>query len=188
MLFSKEELGSFLDETRLSYELDGKDEKTIRKLTRKDFVDWLDDLKEELRAQILCNATLDPKTRDERVARGEHDFEFWSRTYFPHYFSIPGKNALHEYLEEKFVEITTTLEGTKNAIAAPRGHAKTTYVSQLFPLWCATYKKKRFIVEISDAVELVEGNLEAIKVELEDNENLKADFPDVCGIGTSWKV
>ncbi|MDD3059669.1 MAG: phage terminase large subunit [Sulfurimonas sp.] len=188
MLFSKEELDSFLEETRLSYELDGKDEKTIRKLTRKDFVDWLDDLKEELRAQILCNATLDPKTRDERVARGEHDFEFWSRTYFPHYFSIPGKNALHEYLEEKFVEITTTLEGTKNAIAAPRGHAKTTYVSQLFPLWCAAYKKKRFIVEISDAVELVEGNLEAIKVELEDNENLKADFPDVCGVGTSWKV
>lgn len=188
MLFSKEELDAFLEETRSTYELEGKDEKSIKKLTRKDFITWLDDLKSELRGQILSNATLDPKTRQERVQRAEHDFEYFAHTYFPHYFSIEGKNKLHEHLEEVFTQVTLSDDGEKHAIAAPRGHAKTTYTAQLFPLWCIVFNKKRFIVEISDAVELVEGNLEAIKVELEDNENLRADFPDVCGVGPVWKV
>ncbi|MCC9473553.1 hypothetical protein JHR34_09410, partial [Campylobacter jejuni] len=45
-----------------------------------------------------------------------------------------------------------------------------------------------FIVEISDAVELMEGMLEAIKAELEGNPHLKLDFPEVVGIGKTWRV
>ncbi|EAI0555101.1 hypothetical protein E0205_08870, partial [Campylobacter jejuni] len=75
-----------------------------------------------------------------------------------------------------------------HAIAAPRAHGKSTYTSQLFPLWCLVFNYKSFIVEISDAVELMEGMLEAIKAELEDNPHLKLDFPEVVGIGKTWRV
>ncbi|EIL0378484.1 hypothetical protein LOS40_001800, partial [Campylobacter jejuni] len=54
--------------------------------------------------------------------------------------------------------------------------------------WCLVFNYKSFIVEISDAVELMEGMLEAIKAELEDNPHLKLDFPEVVGIGKTWRV
>ncbi|EAI1686968.1 hypothetical protein EID03_09190, partial [Campylobacter jejuni] len=50
------------------------------------------------------------------------------------------------------------------------------------------FNYKSFIVEISDAVELMEGMLEAIKAELEGNPHLKLDFPEVVGIGKTWRV
>jgi len=187
-MFSKEELNAFLDDSRLSHELDGKDEKEIKKLTRKEFLLWMDDYKSELRGQIQSNSTLDPSNKEERVKKGEHNFLYWAKNYFPHYFTIGGECELHNYLSRRFNIIVKSKEGVKDAIAAPRSHAKTTYVSKLFPLWCAAYKKKHFPVVISDAVELAEGILESIKVELEDNENLRADFPQLCGISSSWKV
>ncbi|EGJ8131998.1 phage terminase large subunit, partial [Campylobacter jejuni] len=54
--------------------------------------------------------------------------------------------------------------------------------------WCLVFNYKSFIVEISDAVELMEGMLEAIKAELEGNPHLKLDFPEVVGIGKTWRV
>ncbi|MBE3022927.1 phage terminase large subunit [Campylobacter sp. 7477a] len=188
MLFSREELDSFLEDTRDKFEREGISEPELSKLTRKEFGSWLDELKDELKEQISSNVTLDPKLKNERIKRAEHDFLFFAKTYFPHYFTIKGECALHSDLVTIFETISKNPNGDKFSLAAPRGHAKTTYCSQLLPLWCIVFNKKRFIVEISDAVELVEGNLEAIKVELESNANLKADFPHACGISKNWKM
>lgn len=188
MLFSKDELDSFLEDKKDFYERQGVSEPELSKLTRKDFCEWLGELKDELKEQIHLNSILDPKQKSARLKRAEFDFEYFAKTYFPHYFTITGKCELHEDLARTFEEITSSPIGKKYARAAPRGHAKTTYCSQLFPLWCICFNKKHFIVEISDAVELVEGCLEAIKAELEDNANLKADFPQVCGMSKNWKI
>ena len=188
MLFSKDELDSFLEDKKDFYERQGVSEPELSKLTRKDFCEWLNELKDELKEQIHLNSVLDPKQKSARLKRAEFDFEYFAKTYFPHYFTITGKCELHEDLARTFEEITSSPTGKKYARAAPRGHAKTTYCSQLFPLWCICFNKKHFIVEISDAVELVEGCLEAIKAELEDNANLKADFPQVCGASKNWKI
>lgn len=186
MLFSKEELYSFLEEKKQTYE--SYDKVEAIKLTKRDFQQWLDELKAELREQILSALLLDPRQREYRVKRAEHDYLYFARTYFPHYFTIDSVCDLHLDLAQTFEEIVGSSVGKKYAKAAPRAHAKTTHCSQLFVLWCICYQKKRFIVEISDAVELVEGCLEAIKVELEDNANLKADFPNACGITKNWKI
>lgn len=188
MLFSKDELESFLIDTKDKLTNLGVNEPELSRLTRREFTSWLDELKDELKEQISKDVTLDLKFKGERIKRAEHDFIYFAKTYFPHYFSIGGSCALHEHLSDIFKTITTNEKGDKFCVAAPRGHAKTTYCSQLLPLWCICFNKKRFIVEISDAVELVEGCLEAIKVELEDNANLKADFPHVCGMSKNWKI
>nr|DAK81336.1 MAG TPA: Large Terminase [Caudoviricetes sp.] len=188
MLFSKDELDSFLEDSRESHKQAGAVEPELSKLTRKDFYDWLEELSGELKEQIHLNSPLSPKDRAARLKRAEHDFLYFAKTYFPHYFSIDSSCALHEDLAQIFEAMTQDENGDKYVRAAPRGHAKTTYCSQLFPLWCICFGKKRFIVEISDAVELVEGCLEAIKAELEDNANLKMDFPHVCGASKNWKI
>ncbi len=188
MLFSKEELDSFLEDTKEKFKFEGISEPELSRLTRNEFLSWLQDLKDELRDQIQSEVTLDPKSKHERIIRAEHDFLYFAKTYFPHYFSIGGTCVLHEDLAQIFKTLTQNPSGDKYAIAAPRGHAKTTFTSKFLALWCICFMKKRFIVEISDAVELVEGNLEAIKVELESNANLKADFPQICGMSKNWKV
>ncbi|MDE5603015.1 MAG: hypothetical protein K2I71_03730, partial [Helicobacter sp.] len=180
-MFSKAELESFKESLK-----DNINHQET--LTRIEFIAWLQDKKEELKSQISSNISLKAENRDERKERACKDFLYFAKTYFPHYFTLKGQSALHLDLAKTFEVITQGNGGKRYAYAAPRANAKTTYVAQLFPLWCICFKFKAFIVEISDAVELVEGNLEAIKAELEENANLAFDFPEACGISNSWKV
>ena len=80
------------------------------------------------------------------------------------------------------------LAGEKFATAAPRGHGKSTDVSVVFLIWVVVNKLKHFPVLFSDAIELTETLIEAVKAELEENENLKADFPSATGVGRVWKI
>lgn len=184
MLFSKEELQSFLDESRQTH----KDSPDLEKLVKKEFQQWLGSLVDELKETISNNSLLDPHKKSWRVLRAERSYRYFAKTYFPHYMTIEGECALHTYLAKLFKKISKNKDGSKNAVAAPRGHAKTTHTSIIFVLWCIVFKKKKYIVEISDAVELVDGILESIKAELEENPNLKADFPEACGIGKLWRI
>lgn len=187
-MYSSDELREFLEETREELVDEGYEQQIVEKLTRKAFEGWLDDHITALSISINAAYALNPDEHEERVKRAEHDFRFFMDTYLDHYLTLEGSCALHDDLDDIFKEITMTEDGRKYAIAAPRGHAKTTRTSIAFALWCIVFKKKRFIVEISDAVELAETNVEAIKAELEENPRLAADFPDVCGEGPVWRI
>ena len=134
-------------------------------------------------------ATLDEAGKEARREQAKKDYEFFIQTYFPHYLTLPGRSKLQEYLaKDIFVPIVQEKQGAKYALAAPRGFAKSTHCAKLFPLWCLVKEAKRFVVLISDALELAELHLEAIKVELEANANLRLDFPQICGIGSPWRI
>lgn len=182
-MFSKAELESFKESL-----IREDNSQNLEVLSRAEFIAWLKDKKEELKSQISSNVTLKVEEKEVRIKRAKKDFLYFAKTYFPHYFSLKGQSALHLDLAKTFESITQGKGGGRYAYAAPRANAKTTYVAQLFPLWCICFGFKHFIVEISDAVELVEGNLEAIKAELEENANLALDFPQACGISSLWKV
>ncbi|MGB2553939.1 hypothetical protein ACPF04_12365, partial [Campylobacter sp. MOP51] len=79
--------------------------------------------------QILSNVSLDPKLKQDRIKRAKHDFKYFAKTYFPHYFTIKGECELHNDLALTFESIASSPKGEKYAKAAPRGHAKTTYCS-----------------------------------------------------------
>ena len=189
-LFSKEELKEFLEDSKNRLQNDANDEKELKKLTRRDFLKWLNDFIEPLKEQIAANETLPAELKEERVKRAKEDFEFFRRTYFPHYYTLP-KNRLQEYLESIYYHIRDKdkkATGKKFATAAPRGFGKSTDVSVIFPIWCILYELKRFITIFSDAIELTETLIEAIKAELEENKNLKQDFPEATGVGKIWRV
>jgi len=129
----------------------------------------------------------DPDASKARRTRARDDFEYFARTYFPHYVSQPN-SVLHDYLYERLPAMVAASESASLAIAAPRGEAKSTITSQLFVLWCVITGRKHYPVIIMDAFEQAAVMLEAIKGELESNPRLKMDFRQAVGQGRTWQV
>ncbi len=64
----------------------------------------------------------------------------------------------------------------KVAIAAPRGHAKSTAITHAFILACVCFRIKSFVLLVSDTESQAVEFLGDIRAELEDNEALRATF------------
>ena len=196
-LFSKDELQNLLQEADEEAKLRGLSQSKAKKFTRKKFLEWVDDFTFGLKEQIKVTNALDPALKNERRAKALEDFHYFRTTYFPHYYTLSGKSGLQEHLETIFKRIkgkslvsvsTAGVLGEKFAVAAPRGFGKSTDVSVVFAIYAIVYDLKHFITLFSDAIELTETLIEAIKAEFEENERLKADFAEACGIGKVWKV
>lgn len=129
----------------------------------------------------------DPIESLKRAERAKGDYEFFARTYFPHY--IKHANAvLHDYLYQRLPALVDAKEGQHEAIAAPRGNAKSTLVTQIFTLWCVLTGRKRYPIIVMDALDQAATMLEAIKAELQFNPRLAMDFPSAAGQGRVWQV
>jgi len=71
------------------------------------------------------------------------------------------------------------LHGGLFALAMPRGSGKTT-LCQVGCIWAAFTGRREFICFFASAAALAQDNLADIKAELEGNELLAADWPEVC--------
>lgn len=157
--------------------------------TRREFQDQLAAAVAQFRRAIeagVSGFSPDEAASQARVARARGDFRFFAETYFPHYLTHQP-SILHEHLFDRLPSIVDATRGAREAIAAPRGSAKSTLASQIFSLWCALTGRKRFVVVIMDAYEQAATMLEAIKAELEVNPRLAMDFPAACGEGRLWR-
>ena len=159
----------------------------------KEFLDGLADLAESLRRQIdadLDGWSLEPADIAERRRRAfdpVSGFEFWDRTYFPHY-GRAEPSELHRYLYQRLPLMVNTASGQRDAIAAPRGEAKSTKVSMSFVTWCIVTGAKWYPVIVMDAFEQAAEMLEAIKAELDANPRIASDFPEAAGQGKVWRA
>lgn len=162
----------------------------LPKLKRGDFLDQLATLAAAQRAQI--EAAVDgfapgDDARRERVARSNTDYAFFKRTYFPHYCT-EANSVLHDYLDARLPAVADTASGSHDAIAAPRGEAKSTNVGLIFLVWCLVTRRKHFCCLIMDAFEVAATMLEAVKAELEANPRLRMDYPESTGQGRVWQA
>lgn len=115
-------------------------------------------------------------------------YDYFVSHYFPHYTRSPSKSALHRYLFERLPQILQAEKGCLDAIAAPRGEAKSTLVSQLFTLYCLITQRKKYALVVMDSIDQAYPMLEAIKAELEFNARIKIDFPELAGQGRVWQA
>ena len=160
------------------------------RIERKEFLEELALMAAEFRSQIEVEVdgfAYNPAERARRARRAQDDYEYFARTYFPHYVKH-GNAVLHDYLYTRLPEIVNHPEGQHEAIAAPRGNAKSTLVTQIFTIWCIATGRKRFVPIIMDAFDQAATMLEAIKAELAFNPRLGMDYPHVCGQGRVWQV
>jgi hypothetical protein len=154
---------------------------------RQDMADIAAELRRRIEAEVTGlddNAAAIAARR--RKALAPDGFAFFCETYFPHYVRSPHRSRLHEHLYRRLPEILNDPRGQNDVIAAPRGEAKSTYCSQLFPLWAIIRKAKHYILILMDAFDQAAVMLEAIKAELTANPRLALDFPEMwgCGRGT----
>ncbi len=160
---------------------------------RKQFLDGIAELAEGLRRQIdagLDGWDIAPEAVAERrrkVMDPVGGWKYFDQTYFPHYGKA-APSALHEYLYERLPRMVNAISGQRDALAAPRGEAKSTKISMSFVLWCLVTGIKWYPIIIMDAFEQAAEMLEAIKAELEANPRLQGDFPEATGQGKVWRV
>ncbi|EAT16074.1 phage terminase large subunit [Desulfuromonas acetoxidans] len=132
----------------------------------------------------------DKRLQRERKARAEESLDYFNRTYFPHYFNRPS-SGLHKYFAERFPAMieraNKTGFGDKEADAAPRGNAKSTWTTFGLILWAIAFKKRRYALIVSETAPQAKEFLSFIKLELETNERLQQDFPELAGEGPVWR-
>src|SRR5690625_312490 len=128
--------------------------------------------------------------RLERIHRAEVDLLYFSLEYFSERYN-PGNQGnwedfdlktvedapvFHKEICERMDEISQFEKNAKDATAAPRGHAKSSYLSRSKPLREIVFRLRRFIVTISETPNVAEGNLEWIAGQLKTNQKLREDF------------
>jgi predicted phage terminase large subunit-like protein len=162
----------------------------MAKTSTKDFLKELGQFADSYRQRIEADCDgfdADPRASHERRVKALGNFEFFARTYFPHYVKKPN-SRLHDYLYQRLPEIAGSDKAETDAIAAPRGEAKSTITSQLFVLWCVITGRKKYPMIGMDAFDQAAIMLEAIKAELEFNPRLALDFPEAIGRGRVWQT
>lgn len=89
---------------------------------------------------------------------------------------------MHEELYKEIQESIDNDTPDNLADAAPRGNAKSTIISFALPIWAAVYKKKHYIVIVSDTADQANDFLANVKSEFEDNDLLIDDFGLLQGL------
>jgi len=118
------------------------------------------------------------KIRELRRAMCEKSLMAFAQTYFSHYCKA-SPSSMHLEIAGVLQEITRT-RGARIAIAAPRGHAKSTLVTVIYTLWSLCYGREPYVIMVWFSSPLANGQLNKIKIELKSNATLIADFPEVC--------
>ncbi len=88
-------------------------------------------------------------------------------------------SRMHTDVFDLLQKVTRQRKG-RVAVAAPRGHAKSTIVSLAYVLWCVLYEKERLILIVSNTTEQAATLLKDVKYQLKENHLLITDFPEIC--------
>lgn len=102
--------------------------------------------------------------------RAYRDFEFFVRYFFPHHCRV-GFSRMHR--DFFAAEQDPARRGRREAIAAPRGNAKTTFKTLFKVLHAIVYDYERSILIMSHSAPEAEEKVVAVLEELEGNERLR---------------
>ena len=130
-------------------------------------------------AQSLAGRDIAPipeVVKPERKTACERNFQLFCETYFPDTYALAW-SADHIKAIERIE--TAVLRGGLFALAMPRGSGKST-LTETAALWAMLYGHREFVTLIGATESAALEMLDSIKTELEVNERLAEDFPEVC--------
>ncbi|WP_342540057.1 phage terminase large subunit [Heyndrickxia sp. FSL K6-6286] len=153
-------------------------------------------LEAESRGELLpsdydeLDELVDHLTRLKRIHRAEVDLLYFALEYFSQThnednagnwddFELESTDDAAEFHKEICASIDEVSNVTKNAKivrAAPRSHGKSSYLSKAAPLREVAYRKRKYIIIISETPTVSVANLEWIAGQLKTNEKLREDF------------
>lgn len=111
-------------------------------------------------------------------------------TYVPHHLKGPETGDeitfsefhvdLAEYARELVKPIGREPAERRDAFVAPRGVGKSTWLFLIIPLWLAAHGHRKFLAAFANAATQAEDHLRTFKNEIENNQLLRNDFPELC--------
>ena len=114
-------------------------------------------------------------TKLKRLSLAYDNFDNFRFAYVPH-LTPSTQPAFHKTIYNT-LSVTATPTGPSRAlVVAPRGFAKSTISSKIFPLYLSLTNKAKDIIIVSATVALAKEHLRTIRLELEGNERLLTDF------------
>lgn len=126
--------------------------------------------------------------KEYRVLRGEYDVLYFTYQYFSDVYNPENEDNLipSDYSLENAPSFHKELCGILDEFhdsptnricwAAPRGHAKSAYLSNTFPVHQVVYKKRRYILIISETERMSQRFVEWVGNQLKFNKKLREDF------------
>jgi predicted phage terminase large subunit-like protein len=131
--------------------------------------------------------------RLERIHRSEVDLLYFSWEYFSELknpFNIGNwdgfdietvKDApnFHNEICSLIDNVSNKKKNAKISVAAPRSHAKSSYLSKANPLREMVFRKRKFIVLFSETPTVAMGNLDWLSWQLKANKKLRDDYGEL---------
>ena len=122
----------------------------------------------------IINQSTQPEPINEPIADIIAQFAdnplVWAKVYFTHHFRIKSplfhSKIMQQAMQHRFL-----------GVAAPRESSKSTLLSFIYPTHQICFKKRRFIVIVSNTYSKAARTLENIKKEFKDNMVLQRDYP-----------
>jgi predicted phage terminase large subunit-like protein len=133
--------------------------------------------------------------RISAIHRGETDLLFFAYYYFGEdanpensgnwipQFNTQDFDTITDNAPEFHHEICGIMNVVSNSeknkrvvVAAPRSHAKSSFLSKAFPIHELVYRKRKYIMLISETPSVASANLDWLKIQLTGNEALARDF------------
>lgn len=123
--------------------------------------------------------------RAVRVARAQRDYAYFVTTYFPHLATKPTARFQSEAAEWIAKE-----ERARALFEWSRGHAKSSHMGCLIPLWLMARGEKAFrhMVIVSKSEDSAKALLGDLQAELSTNEAYKRDFNLRTEPGSEWQA
>lgn len=126
--------------------------------------------------------------REYRVLRSEYDVIYFAYEYFSDERNPDNENNLmpvgstienapefHHELSSKLDELNVN-KTAKICWSVPRGHAKSAYLSNVFPVHQCVFKKRNYILIISETTGMAQKFVEWVGGQLKHNQKLREDF------------
>ena len=137
---------------------------------------------------ILQNIPLELLSFSEgRKELTKYDPMLFALIYLPHHLqNANGEITLSEFHVElanygkSWIHKPTRPKENRDAFIAPRECGKSTWIFLILPMWAAAHGHVKFIAAFSDAASQAETHLMTFKNELEGNEYLQEDYPELC--------
>lgn len=129
--------------------------------------------------------------RLKRVHRSEVDLAYFTWEYFSEAGNPDNKAGnldgfdlkspdefadFHLEICDIMNHVSLVEKNAKICVAAPRGHAKSTYLSKSFPCREVVFRNRKYIIAISETPNVSTKNLDWLKTQLKYNEKLRNDF------------
>lgn len=151
-------------------------------------------LPEEQQATAIAEniSNLETLNREYRITRSEYDILYFTYEYFsddrnpdnednliPTGVSITDAPEFHREICNMVADLEMVTPTKKIGWAAPRNHAKTVYLSNITPIHSIVYKKKKYIIVLSETVAMARQFVQYVGNQLKFNKKLRDDFGEL---------